>query len=259
MNTRAISTSIAQSACDVCGRTLLRGEHAEVYLNGSTRHSVCELCTSRAVQGGWIREGTIPDYGETTARVDRRRSLLSRLRSRREEFGSNGDDEASAGSEEDPPQGQPLPAPPPPVRAEPPPRVRPRSSGRGSGGAREGRGSRGVREPRHVRAVPTSVEHKISSAVGFFNSSEHPRTVAGIARSLGLPEVSVVPAAERPSAVNIVLAWELCWYRYEVDLSDEVPSVRVAGQGYELDELSPEERHCNAVADDRGTLDLSAQ
>jgi hypothetical protein len=55
------------------------------------------------------------------------------------------------------------------------------------------------------------------------------------------------------------VAWELCWYRYEVDLSDEVPSVRVAGQGYELDELSPEERHCNAVADDRGTLDLSAQ
>jgi hypothetical protein len=258
VNTRAISTSIAQSICDVCGRTLLRGEHAEVYLNGGARHSVCELCTSRAVQGGWIREGTIPDYGETTARVDRRRSLLSRLRSRREQFVSNGDDEASDPAEEDPRQGPPPP-PPPPVRAEPPRRVSPRSSSRGSGGAREGRGSGGAREPRHVRAVPTSVEHKISSAVGFFNSSEHPRTVAGIARSLGLPEVSVAPAAERPSAVNIVLAWELCWYRYEVDLSDEVPSVRVAGQGYELDELSPEERNCNAVADDRGTLDLSAQ
>jgi hypothetical protein len=259
VNTRAISTSIAQSACDVCGRTLLRGEHAAVYLNGGARHSVCELCTSRAVQGGWIREGTIPDYGETTARVDRRRSLLSRLRTRREQFVSNGDDEASAGSEEALREGQPLPAPPPPVRAEPPPRAKPRSSSRGSGAAREGRRSGAAREPRHVRAVPTSVEHKISSAVGFFNSSEHPRTVAGIARSLGLPEVSVAPAAERPSAVNIVLAWELCWYRYEVDLSDEVPSVRVAGQGYELDELSPEERHCNAVADDRGTLDLSAQ
>ncbi len=268
MNTRAISTSIAQSACDVCGRTLLRGEHAEVYLNGGARHSVCELCTSRAVQGGWIREGTVPDYGGTTARVARRRSLLSRLRSRREQFVSGTEDGASALPEEAPRDGQPLPAPPPADRAEPPPprARRPRSSGRGSGssesrgsGSHESRGSGGVREPRHVRAVPTSVEHKISSAVGFFNSSEHPRTVAGIARSLGLPEVSVAPAAERPSAVNIVLAWELCWYRYEVDLSDEVPSVRVAGQGYELDELSPEERRCNAVADDRGTLDLSAQ
>ena len=46
--------------------------------------------------------------------------------------------------------------------------------------------------------------------------------------------------------VNIVVSWELCWYRYEVDLSDEVPAVRAAAQGYELTELSrdraPEQR-----------------
>jgi hypothetical protein len=107
-----------------------------------------------------------------------------------------------------------------------------------------------------VRAVPTSIEHKISSAVDLFNGSEHPRTVAGIGRSLGVPEVSVLPAAT-PSAVWVVIAWELCWYRYEVDLSDEVPSVRVAGQGYELHELSPEERQPNAVADERGMLSLA--
>ena len=112
----------------------------------------------------------------------------------------------------------------------------------------------GTREPRHVRAVPTSIEHKISSAVSLFNASEHPRTVAGIARSLGLPEVSVLPAPALPSVVNVVVSWELCWYRYEVDLSDEVPSVRGSGQGYELDELEPAERKCNAVADDRGML-----
>ena len=66
----------------------------------------------------------------------------------------------------------------------------------------------------------------------------------------------MLPAAELPSVVNVVVAWELCWYRYEVDLSDEVPSVRVAAQGYELDELAPEERHYNAFADDRGKLSL---
>jgi hypothetical protein len=114
-----------------------------------------------------------------------------------------------------------------------------------------------VREPRHVRAVPTSIEHKVSSAVELFNASEHPRTVAGIARSLGLPEVSVLPVEGAVSAVALLLAWELCWYRYEVDLSDEIPAVRVAGQGYELDELSPEERRPNAVADEYGTLSLS--
>jgi hypothetical protein len=56
------------------------------------------------------------------------------------------------------------------------------------------------------------------------------------------------------SLVHIVASWELCWYRYEVDLSDEVPVVRVAAQGYELDELTPEERQPNASYDEHGAL-----
>jgi hypothetical protein len=244
VNTRAISTAIAVSACDVCGRTLLRGERAEVYLGGGVRRSVCELCTSRALHGGWVREGTIPDFGEASTRVDRRRSLLSRLRSRREPLVPA--DDAAPPSEVQEPR-QPTPPPPAPVRAERAPRGRSRRALPGI-----------IREPRHVRAVPTNIEHKISSAVGLFNSSEHPRTVAGIARSLGLPDVSVLPAAALPSVVHVVVAWELCWYRYELDLSDEVPTVRVASQGYELDELTPEERHGNATADDRGKLSLEA-
>jgi hypothetical protein len=63
--------------------------------------------------------------------------------------------------------------------------------------------------------------------------------------------------AALPSVVNVIIAWELCWYRYEVDLSDEVPTVRVSAQGYELDELEPEELQHNAIADDRGTLSLA--
>ena len=59
-------------------------------------------------------------------------------------------------------------------------------------------------EPRHVRAVPTSAEQRIASAVDAFNSSEHPRTVAGVARSLGVPIVSVRPVAGRPSVVQLV-------------------------------------------------------
>jgi hypothetical protein len=242
-----ISTSVAHSACDVCGRTLLRGERAEIYVGGGDRHSVCELCTSRAIHTGWVLEGTIPDY-DAGARVERRRSLFSRLRPRREVPERVEDDyEPTFDNQFDEPAAAltspPVRAEPPPVRAEPPRLAPPRSSS-------------APREPRHVRAVPTSIEHKISSAVDLFNNSEHPRTVAGIARSLGIPEVSVLPAAEFPSVVNLVVAWELCWYRYEVDLSDEVPSVRVAAQGYELDELAPEERRCNAIADERGKLSL---
>jgi hypothetical protein len=247
--TRAISTSIAQSVCDVCGRTLLRGERAHVYMHGGSRHSVCELCTSRALHGGWVREGTLPEYGNSSLRVDRRRSLLGRLRSRRD-APARTEPEAPPSFDDAPPSFDgvaPAAAVPPPVRAEPTPRPARRPA--------PFREPSGTREPRHVRAVPTSVEHKISSAVELFNASEHPRTVSGIARSLGLPEASVLPA-EQPSSVHLILAWELCWYRYEVDLSDEVPSVRVSDQGYELDELAPGERCGNATAGDRGTLTL---
>ena len=53
-----------------------------------------------------------------------------------------------------------------------------------------------------------------------FNASEYPRRVAGLARSLGAPEVSVRAGEAVASSIVIVVAWELCWYRYEVDLDD---------------------------------------
>jgi hypothetical protein len=270
VSTRAIRTSAAADACDVCGRTLLRGEHAEVYVSGGSRRSVCELCTSRALQGGWVREGTVPEYDGSSDRIDRRRSFFSRLRSRR--------DVAPAGDTEIVPEDEPatdeprLPSPAP-EWPDPPPRTterrapgsrrrdraaaRERDRGAGASGSGRDRDRNVPREPRHVRAVPTSVENRISSAVTLFNDSEHPRTVSGIARSLGLPDVSVHPSDPVASVVNVVVSWELCWYRYEVDLSDEVPSVRSAGQGYELDELSVLERQNNATADDRGRLLLA--
>ncbi|HEY5430872.1 MAG TPA: hypothetical protein VIK04_17285 [Solirubrobacteraceae bacterium] len=269
MSTRAIRTSTVQSACDVCGRTLLRGERAEIYLSGGTRRSVCELCTSRALHGGWVREGEVPAFDESSARPDRRRSLFGRRRGRRDSVARDSNPPAPGD-----PIGEPElafeddgpPAATEPARPERAPRARPsapswpapvsRAAGRLSGSGRDPV-PRAQREPRHVRAVPTSIEHKISSAVSLFNDSEHPRTVAGIGRSLGLPEVSVHPSDANGSVVNVLVSWELCWYRYEVDLSDEVPSLRSAGQGYELAELSEIERQNNAAADDRGRLTLN--
>jgi hypothetical protein len=240
--TRDIRPSTAITVCDVCGRTLLRGERAEAYVHGGARRWVCELCKSRALHEGWVREGTLPAYNAGNPGSERRRSLLSRLRARRDapavdEIPANGTEpgdefEPGAIPEQDP-AAEPAPLPVPAIR-------------------RRDR----TREPRHVRAVPASPEHKTASAVQLFNTSEHPRTVAGVARSLGLPEVSVIPSPGHTSMVNVVVSWELCWYRYEVDLSEEVPSVRRAGQGYELEELSPEERVPNAVATEQGTLEF---
>ena len=115
------------------------------------------------------------------------------------------------------------------------------------------------REPRHVRAVPTNAELKMARALEVFNGSEHVRTVGGVARSLGPPAVSVRPLGERPSVVGITVMWELSWYRFEVDLSDEAGGVVRAGHGAELGELTPEEHGLvNAAADDRGALVLAA-
>jgi hypothetical protein len=245
----------------VCGRTLLRGERAEIYLSGGTRRSVCELCTSRALHGGWVREGDVPGFDDSSTRPDRRRSLFGRLR--------KGRDAREVRDREDPVdpelelEEQAEERPQAPARPQPAPRSPAAARAHASSPSwpvpvSRAAGRLGPREPRHVRAVPTSVEHKISSAVSLFNDSEHPRTVAGIARSLGLPDVAVHPFDVNGSVVHVVVSWELCWYRYEVDLSDEVPSVRVGGQGYELSELSEIERRNNARADDRGRLDLSS-
>jgi hypothetical protein len=302
--TKDIRVSTAHTACDVCGRTLLRGERAEIYLDGGARRSVCELCKSRALHEGWIREGTVPTYDADSAASARRGSFLSRFRRRRERS-------AQASAPPPPEPAPPEPAAPEPAAPEPaaPESAAPASRARQAPAAaapdpplperavpqraavepavpepaappRRGLRRRarpaqeepaprpalrrkrarelkpGAREPRHVRAVPMSAEQKMASAVEVFNNSEHRRTVAGVARSLGAPAVSVHPNAVHPSVVQIVASWELCWYRYEVDLSDEVPVLRVAAQGYELDELGPQERQPNASYDEHGALGL---
>jgi hypothetical protein len=239
--TRDIRTNQVDVACDVCGRTLLRGEHAEPFLAGGARKQVCELCTARAQHDGWIREAGGDDLTLHRSRHDGRgRSWRDRLRARRErarEVQADMQEAAAqpawAGDEHD---GHVVSEPVTPLPAEP---------------------SLPPRSPRHVRAVPTNADLKMQRALEVFNASDHVRTVGGVARSLGAPAVSVRPLPERPSVVAIAVMWELSWYRYEIDLSDEAGGVRREGQGDELEELTPEERDANAEADERGALHLA--
>jgi hypothetical protein len=222
--TRDIKTNQLDVACDVCGRTLLRGEHAEHYLTGGERRMVCDLCGPRAQHEGWIRESGADDLALRHPRHEGRgRSFLDRLRNRRERARELHELREEEESEHVAP---PAPVPEPP------------------------------RQPRHIRAVPTNAELKMQRALDVFNASDHKRTVGGVARSLGAPGVCVRPRTDRPAVVAITVMWELSWYRFEIDLSDEAGGVRRDAQGDELSELVPEEREVNAAADERGALHL---
>jgi hypothetical protein len=253
MERKSITTSRESVPCDVCGRTLLRGEHADPFIANGSRRMVCELCTARAANEGWIREGADNTLGVRRNGPRGGRSLLERLKPRRDgaarevpvvpvrRVSSNvariesaervrGDAQPVALAADEVAVAEPAPAP-----AEP----------------------QLPREPRHVHAVPTNADLKMARALDVFNLSAHPRRIAGVARSLGVPAVSVLPSETEGAIVSIVVGWELCWYRYEVDLADEAAGVRVTAQGGELSELTPAEQVPNAISDERGRLMLA--
>jgi hypothetical protein len=222
--------------CDVCGRTLLPGETPYVFLAAGEKRNVCELCTQRASHEGWIREGLDDATVRSGAHNGRSRGLLSRLRGRRDapahdgahDDGHHHDIHAPARTDRDRDRDRERAATPP-------------------------------REPRNVHAIPTNLDLKMARALDLFNASSHPRTVSGVARSLGAPIVAVRPSPTEGSVVTIVVGWELSWYRFEVDLGDEAAGVRLVTQGAELSELEPADQMPNAAADEQGELHLAAQ
>ena len=209
---------------------------------------VCELCTARAVQDGWIREGA--DNALTNASGWRGRApsagtLVDRLRKRGREPELLVPEEAEGLLEqvEETPQYQ-YEVPPPDMAP-----VAPLTPQRAV--AEE---QLLYREDRFVHAIPTNADMKVVRAIELFNVSPHCRTIAGVSRSLGAPLVHVRPSPTEGSIVWIVVAWELSWYHFEVDLADEAAGVRATGRGSELDELDPLDRVPNAIADEHGAL-----
>jgi hypothetical protein len=232
-------------SCDVCGRTILKGEHTEAYIApGGNRHQVCDLCSARARHHGWIRESSAGDLPARVPRSEPRRGVLGRLRRRRapepvQPPAQEGDAEmaekeaaygAANGAEPAEHEEPQTPAPPPPR-----PRTRPK-------------------DPRHVRAVPSTAGGKVERALDLFNGSDHQRTVAGLARTLGTPFVSVQPDAAQPSQVSLVVAWELSWYRYRVDLGDEGDPVMMLEKGDEIEQIDELLRGWNATLDASGRV-----
>ena len=68
-------------ACDVCGRTILKGEAIHEYITDSRqRLRVCALCRSRAESAGWIPVSMAHTVEEDTPRRSRGFALRERLK-----------------------------------------------------------------------------------------------------------------------------------------------------------------------------------
>src|SRR5579875_818449 len=280
MATRTIVTSQPDVACDVCARRLLRGEQPDVFLDAGRRRTVCELCAPRAAFEGWMRETEVQSLTLPPARARRARGLLARLKALQsprdadahtaadaldarvhvhaadmqaggaydaftEPAAALAPTPAPATAHEHTPgeDGAHAPAPPAPQPFVPQGAVADADTGAGA--------SETPAQPGEQRSP------YLQPALEVFNVSEFPRRVAGVIRSLGAPLVTVRSAEHLASVVRIVVAWELCWYRYEVDLSEPAPEAQVIAQGSELAELSREDRQGNAAADDSGLLALT--
>ena len=255
MATRAIVTSHPVVACDVCGRSLLRGENPDVFLAGGQRRTVCELCVPRASAEGWLREadnhasrsarparaaparcsdGCASCASRPGRRCDARPRQPPRWARYGRELPEDGlydssravdralrsyEQELYIGSvrERSPSEGEWSTGEDPVAR-----RRRPAGSrdARGSPSRAGESAERELRPAYRALAIDERRAEGCTSDRGF-QRRRAPRRVAGVARSLGAPAVTVRALEDSGSTVAIVVAWELCWYRYEVDLGDE--------------------------------------
>lgn len=251
MTTRSIVTSAPVIACDVCGRRLLRGERPDVYLAGAERRTVCELCIPRAAAVGWLREADNRSLAARPPRSKRARSLLGRLRQLRDPadaLAHSSAQTAPSSRATDDDFDSELYELLDGARAD---------TALGSEPARAELAELGSMDEHEYELAGR--EPSVARALEVFNSGEQPRRVAGVSRSLGAPTVTV-RSLERSEAshgkVMIVVAWELCWYRYEIDLGDPAMEPKMLERGMELNELPEEDRLANAAADEHGELSL---
>ena len=99
----------------------------------------------------------------------------------------------------------------------------------------------------------SETELAMVEAADLFNASQFRRTVGGIAKSLGVPHVSVVPLSGVNSDVVVTVAWEISWYQYRITADSPQP-VRLADRGQELGELEGSFTEWNAHMVDDGRI-----
>jgi predicted RNA-binding Zn-ribbon protein involved in translation (DUF1610 family) len=101
-------------------------------------------------------------------------------------------------------------------------------------------------------AIQDTPEGRLRRSVERFNEGEAPRLVAGLTRSLGEPRAAV-RELQGPDRVEVTIAWELSWYRWELGRSGSGEARQVA-KGAEVEELDDDELDWNAEVNEEGFL-----
>jgi hypothetical protein len=96
-------------------------------------------------------------------------------------------------------------------------------------------------------------ELTLVEAADLFNQSDFRRTVAGVAKSLGEPRVSIVPLPGVNAETVLTFAWDITWYQYRVT-PDAAQPIRIADRGHDLSEVEATYARWNARFDETGRL-----
>jgi hypothetical protein len=131
-----------------------------------------------------------------------------------------------------------------------------RRRGRGILGAIMGTRSRAPDEtvaPDPILRRLSDEELAMVEAADLFNASQYRRTVGGIGKSLGEPQVSVVVLSGVNSEVVVTVAWDISWYQYRVSPDSDNP-VRLESRGHDPAELDAAFVDWNAKMDEEGRI-----
>ncbi len=92
-----------------------------------------------------------------------------------------------------------------------------------------------------------------------FNESVFVSKMRSVRRGLGRPLVNLVKIAGAERKVLLTVGWDIVWYQYLLDLSEDAQDDRVTefGEGMELTDLSAVFKETNAIIEDSGRLDAS--
>ena len=118
-------------------------------------------------------------------------------------------------------------------------------------GAREEETEPVVSEP--ILRRLSDEELTLVEAADLFNQSDFRRTVAGVAKSLGEPKVSIVPLPGVNAETVLTFAWDITWYQYRVTPEAAQP-VRIADRGHDLAEVEETFAQWNARLDEYDRL-----